>query len=83
MDTTLIENGLMKTAQEHAELNRHVLGNWESFLGGAVRIATCTVCNRYAWAEILPKGHTDDNIQIYKEDIRGSAVTKECGRKVV
>ena len=73
----------MASAFEQAEFNHHILGKWEAFLGGAVRIATCTVCHRHAWAEVLPNGDNESGNQVYKTDIRGSAATMECSSRKV
>lgn len=83
MDTAAIESELMSSASEYAVDNHHILGNWEMFLGGAVRIATCMTCHRHAWAEIFPSGDDKAGNQIYKTDIRGSAVTMQCGSRKV
>lgn len=83
MDTAAIESELMSSASDHAVDNHHTLGPWQSYLGGAVRIAYCNTCQRHAWTEILPKGDDDAGNQIYKTDIRGSAVTMECGSRKV
>lgn len=81
MDTAGIEAQLMAEAQEHVEVNHHVLGPWKSFLGGAVRIALCNSCQRHAIAEILPVGDDDAGNQVYHSDIRGSALKFECNGK--
>ena len=73
----------MSEAGEHAELNHHILGKWESFQAGVVRISHCTACKRHAWVEVFPNGNDKNRNQIYKTDIRGSAVTTECGSRKV
>jgi hypothetical protein len=83
LDTAETELKLMTEAKERAKSNRHVLGDWESFSAGAVRIASCTACKRHAWAEVFPNGDDDKGNQVYKTDIRGSAVTMECGGRKV
>jgi hypothetical protein len=83
VDTTTIESELMASASEYAVDNHHTLGPWQSYLGGAVRIAHCTACDRHALTEVLPKGDDDAGNQIYKTDIRGSAITTQCGPRKV
>lgn len=83
MDTAALEASLMTEAGEHAAFNQHALGNWESFLGGAVRLAHCVTCKRHAWVQVLPNGDDKAGNQVYKTDIRGSAVTMECGGRKV
>lgn len=83
MDTAGIEAQLMQEATDHAVLNHHKLGPWAAFLGGAIRISHCDECKRHAVIEVLPNGDDEAGNQQYKTDIRGSAVTTECGGRKV
>ncbi len=83
MDTTTIESELMASASEYAVSNHHILGPWQSYLGGAVRIVHCITCDRYGLTEVLPNGNDENGNQVYETDIRGSAVTMQCGSRKV
>jgi hypothetical protein len=83
MDTVTIGAELRASVETLAASHKHALGNWESFLGDAIQITTCTICFRFAWAQIFPNGNDDQGNQIYKTDIRGSAVTMQCGSRKV
>ncbi len=83
MDTTGIEAQLMAEAEEQAILNLHTLGNWENFCGGAIRIACCITCKRHVRIEVFPNGNDEFKNQVYQTEIRGPAVTMECGGRKV
>jgi hypothetical protein len=72
-DTVAQMETLKADTIELAKDKKHSLGPFKEFAGGAINIAICTGCQRWALAEIYPFG----------TDIRGSAVTMECGDRKV
>lgn len=72
-DTTEQMTALKKETIERARGKGHELGEFKEFAGGAVNIALCKQCTRFAIAEIYPSG----------QDVRGSAMTYDCGGRKV
>jgi hypothetical protein len=64
MDTTKQMIGLVEQAKQMAENNGHTMTEFKEFAGGAVKLAICNICKRFAKAEIWPSGH----------DVSGSAI---------
>lgn len=83
MDTHELEDQLRSTADKAATDKGHFFDKWESFLGGAVRIAECSMCHRFSLSSVLPNGDDENGNQIYETDIRGSAPITECGARKV
>jgi hypothetical protein len=83
MDTAGIEVELMAVAEVGSIDKHHSLGNWETYLGGIVRLSCCIVCNRHVWAQVLPNGSDDKGTQVYETDIHGPALLVECSKRKV
>lgn len=69
-DTTAQMNSLKHDAFVLVQEKGHDLGAYKEYAGGAVSVAECQHCTRYAWVEIYPTGH----------DVRGSAFQLNCTR---
>lgn len=72
-DTTQQMEVLKDLTSEQAAEKGHSLGAYQEYAGGAVNVAECGSCKRWALAEIYPFG----------TDSRGSALTLDCGGRKV
>jgi len=72
-DTSTQMENLIQQTKELAALKGHELGPFKDFSGGAINISLCNKCSRFGIAEIFPQGH----------DVRGSALTFDCGGRKV
>lgn len=83
-DTTSKVNQLKVEVSLLAEKKSHTLGGFQDFAGGAVSIAECTKCQRYALAELYEWPQYGDAGQITTRtatNFRGSALAIDCETK--
>lgn len=83
-DTTSKVNQLKVEVSLLAEKRNHTLGQFQDFAGGAVSIAECTKCQRFALAELYEWPQYGDDGQITtrtETNFRGSALVVDCETK--
>lgn len=83
-DTTSEMEQLKATTATLAEERHHTLGPFQEFAGGAVNIAECTKCQRFALAELYQSRQQNERGQVITSthtDSRGSALSVDCETK--